>query len=303
MALADDRASIRIFTARPGSITTSGRAGLCYAIDGASQARIEPGIGEVSPTNALTSVRVAPPRTTTYQLTAAGRDGHQVRQQLVIVRQVETVQPSVEGCSEVKRGRSPESITDNADRPRSIAALSSASGFGTLIGSTQPPLGEGTLALARLSRQLFEPSQSTYPVNRIMKIAQRAGRIATLIVLILAAAPLGAEARQFVCWPIVRGDTAVSLARRLTGNAAAAYSESFQIGILRVGSYNEVQLRTSHARIGTPVSLVNSSERPPFGRYPTARSSVHRLQRDARVAGQYRRFADVVYGLDGLQGT
>jgi hypothetical protein len=80
-----ERASIRIFTARPGSIATSGRAGLCYAIDGASQARIEPGIGEVSPTTTLTCLRVAPPRTTRYELTAAGRDGHQVRQQLVIV--------------------------------------------------------------------------------------------------------------------------------------------------------------------------------------------------------------------------
>jgi hypothetical protein len=62
-----------------------------------------------------------------------------------------------------------------------------------------------------------------------MKVAQRVGRIATLIVLALAAAPLGAEGRQFVCWPIVRGDTAISVARRLTGNAAAAYSEWFQI--------------------------------------------------------------------------
>lgn len=82
---AAERASIRIFTARPGSIATSGRAGLCYAIDGASQARIEPDIGEVSPSTTFTCLRVAPPRTTRYELTAAGRDGHQVSQQLVIV--------------------------------------------------------------------------------------------------------------------------------------------------------------------------------------------------------------------------
>ena len=80
-----DQPAIRIFTARPGSIAASGGAGLCYAIEGASRARIGPGVGEVVPSSTLTCLRVRPPRTTTYELTASGRDGQQVRQQLVIV--------------------------------------------------------------------------------------------------------------------------------------------------------------------------------------------------------------------------
>lgn len=50
-----------------------------------------------------------------------------------------------------------------------------------------------------------------------------------MVFLLLCTAPVGAEAQQFVCSPIVRGDTASGLARRLTGNAAAAYSDAFQI--------------------------------------------------------------------------
>ena len=80
-----DRASIVIFTPRPGSITTGGPTRLCYAVSEALQVRLEPGIGEVAPTRTLTCLRVAPARTTTYQLTAYGRDGHQVSQQLVLV--------------------------------------------------------------------------------------------------------------------------------------------------------------------------------------------------------------------------
>lgn len=51
----------------------------------------------------------------------------------------------------------------------------------------------------------------------------------TLIVLLLCAAPGGAAADELVCSPIGRGDTATTLARRLMGSAAAAYSEAFQI--------------------------------------------------------------------------
>ena len=80
------RASILIFTARPGSIATSGSTNICYAVSGALRARIEPDIGEVVPAETLTCRRVAPVRpTTTYELTASGRDGVSVRQQMVIV--------------------------------------------------------------------------------------------------------------------------------------------------------------------------------------------------------------------------
>jgi NB-ARC domain len=80
-----NRASILIFTPRPGSITTGGPTRLCYAVSEALQVRLEPDIGEVAPTRTLTCLRVAPARTTTYQLSAYGRDGHQVTQRLVIV--------------------------------------------------------------------------------------------------------------------------------------------------------------------------------------------------------------------------
>lgn len=74
--------SILIFTPRPGSV---GPTKLCYAVTGAVRAVVEPGVGEVAPTNRLTCLRVAPARTTTYELTALGRDGDQVRQQLVVL--------------------------------------------------------------------------------------------------------------------------------------------------------------------------------------------------------------------------
>jgi hypothetical protein len=84
-ASASDRASILIFTSRPGSIVGRGPTKLCYAVRDAFQARVEPGIGEVNPTSMLTCVRVAPVRTTTYELTAFGRDGQKVKQQLVVI--------------------------------------------------------------------------------------------------------------------------------------------------------------------------------------------------------------------------
>ena len=57
----------------------------------------------------------------------------------------------------------------------------------------------------------------------------RSRRLPAVVLLLLCAVPPGAEAQQFVCSPIVRGDTASRLARQLTGNAAAVYSNAFQI--------------------------------------------------------------------------
>lgn len=54
-------------------------------------------------------------------------------------------------------------------------------------------------------------------------------RLSAVVFLLLCGAPLCAEAQQFACWPIVRGDTASGLARRLTGTAATAYTDTFQI--------------------------------------------------------------------------
>jgi hypothetical protein len=49
------------------------------------------------------------------------------------------------------------------------------------------------------------------------------------VLLLLCAAPLCAEAQQFVCRPIVHGDTLSGLARQLTGKRGAVYSPAFQI--------------------------------------------------------------------------
>jgi hypothetical protein len=80
-----DRASILIFSARPGSIATDAPTELCYATSGALTVRIEPDIGDVTPAATMTCRRVTPTRTTTYELTASGRDGQPVKQQLVII--------------------------------------------------------------------------------------------------------------------------------------------------------------------------------------------------------------------------
>jgi hypothetical protein len=54
-------------------------------------------------------------------------------------------------------------------------------------------------------------------------------RVSAIALVILCGAPVCAEAQQFVCWPIVRGDTASGLALRLTGTTATTYSDAFQI--------------------------------------------------------------------------
>ena len=57
----------------------------------------------------------------------------------------------------------------------------------------------------------------------------RSPRLPAVLILLLCALPSRAVAQQFVCWPIAAGDTASSLARRLTGKADAAYGLAFQI--------------------------------------------------------------------------
>jgi NB-ARC domain-containing protein len=84
-ASGSQKPTILIFTARPGSIATARPTDLCYAVSDAVEARIEPGIGSVAAADTLTCRRVTPARTTTYELTAIGRDGDRITQQLVIV--------------------------------------------------------------------------------------------------------------------------------------------------------------------------------------------------------------------------
>jgi hypothetical protein len=54
-------------------------------------------------------------------------------------------------------------------------------------------------------------------------------RLPAVVLLLVCAAPTCAEAQQFVCYAIVRGDTPSRLARQLTGDAAAVYTYAFQI--------------------------------------------------------------------------
>src|SRR5262245_7170389 len=62
-----------------------------------------------------------------------------------------------------------------------------------------------------------------------MNATLRNRHVPTAVLLLLCAAAPSADAQDFVCSPIVRGDTASSLALRLTGDAERAYSEIFQI--------------------------------------------------------------------------
>ena len=57
----------------------------------------------------------------------------------------------------------------------------------------------------------------------------RSPRLPAVVLLVLCALPSRVAAQQFVCWPIANGDTASSLARRLTGDTEAAYGLAFQI--------------------------------------------------------------------------
>ena len=62
-----------------------------------------------------------------------------------------------------------------------------------------------------------------------MPLLSRVCRIATLAAAFVTIAPVGALGQSLVCLPIVRGESATSLARRLTGDPAKAYSPRFQI--------------------------------------------------------------------------
>lgn len=62
-----------------------------------------------------------------------------------------------------------------------------------------------------------------------MSVTARVGRFGLLIGVLLAVPSRTAEAEQFVCSPIARGDTAFRLALRLTGTSTSVYSDRFQI--------------------------------------------------------------------------
>ena len=57
----------------------------------------------------------------------------------------------------------------------------------------------------------------------------RSIRLPAVVLVLVCTVPSQVDAQQFVCWPIAAGDTASSLARRLTGSSAKAYGLAFQI--------------------------------------------------------------------------
>src|SRR5262245_11884787 len=64
-----------------------------------------------------------------------------------------------------------------------------------------------------------------------LAVRSLASRVAMLAVAIVIASPVDAVAQGFVCSRVGPGDTASSLARRLTGDTAAAYKDFFQIRV------------------------------------------------------------------------
>ena len=81
-----------------------------------------------------------------------------------------------------------------------------------------------------------------------MTATLRSHRLPMVVFLVLCGASLRAEAQQFACWPIVRGDTASSLARRLTGTAANTYRDAFQI---RDPTRQKFVPKSQYARLST----------------------------------------------------
>ena len=93
--------------------------------------------------------------------------------------------------------------------------------------------------------------------------------LAMLTTALILAAPIGATAQSFVCWPIAPGESAPHLALRLTGNASASYSERFQI---RDPARRVVVPKSQygHLRASWQVCVAREMVRPPSSRAPSA---------------------------------
>jgi hypothetical protein len=118
----------------------------------------------------------------------------------------------------------------------------------------------------------------------------RSHRLSMVAFLVLCGASARAEAQQFACWPIVRGDTALSLARRLTGTAANTYSDAFQI---RDPTRQKFVPKSQYARLSTnwracvARELVKRDERAPV-RAPAADSAAPSGTSQAAPSGTSR---------------
>lgn len=84
---------IRQFTAIPPSLRPNERARLCYDVLNARAANIQPGIGAIDIRGGR-CLEVAPLETTTYTLTAIGRDGRQLQRQATVEVLQERVRPT-----------------------------------------------------------------------------------------------------------------------------------------------------------------------------------------------------------------
>jgi hypothetical protein len=76
-------ATITSFTASPAGVAAGGTVTVCYGVQNAVSARIDPDVGEIKPIE-KECFQVRPQQTNTYTLTATGRDGRPVTQKLTI---------------------------------------------------------------------------------------------------------------------------------------------------------------------------------------------------------------------------
>jgi len=135
-----------------------------------------------------------------------------------------------------------------------------------------------------------------------MTAMQRNRRLPAMVFLLLCTAPFGVEAQQFACWPIVRGDTASRLARRLTGSAAAAYSDAFQIkdparrGFVPKSRYGRLSTHWQACVVREPVKSIPLAIAPATAP-PVASQAVPPLARGPAIASSWVTRSDVIFAV------
>ena len=127
-------------------------------------------------------------------------------------------------------------------------------------------------------------------------------RLPAIVFLLLCTTPPSVEAQQFACWPIVRGDTASRLARRLTGSAAAAYSDAFQIkdparrGFVPKSRYGRLSTHWQACVVRGPVKS-NPLVIAPAAAPPVASQAVPSVARGPAVASSWVTRSDVIFAV------
>lgn len=82
-AYGGDKLTILSFAAEPGEVGPGQRVLLCYAVNNATQVKIEPDVEPLKPSLSR-CLEVFPTRTTTYTLTAADDKGHSAAASLTV---------------------------------------------------------------------------------------------------------------------------------------------------------------------------------------------------------------------------